>query len=107
MPNVERLILRMEFDKDTGKANILACFPDDHVNYGNIGAVPMHFKGDMTFFEPYTEVCPSYYYGNTKPVKDAELEEKCKCELEKRYSRDGSPVEFRIVRKITKRVKWA
>lgn len=107
MTNVERLILRMEFDKETGEASVLACFPDDHVNYGNIGAVPMHFKGDTTYFEPYTEVAPGYYYGSTKPMKDAELEEKCKRELEKRYSTKEEPVEFRIVRKITRRIKWA
>lgn len=85
MMKPERLILRTEHDPYREAETILACFPDDEANLGRIAAVPMYFRFDMVWFEPYTEVNMDYYYGSTKPLKDAELAERCKMELEKRY----------------------
>ena len=88
----ERLILRTEYDPYREAETILACFPDVKSCYGKIAAIPMYFKFDMVWFEPYTEVSMDYYYESTKPLKDAELAERCKMELEKRYD-----TEFKIV----------
>ena len=92
MNKPERLILRTEYDPFREAGNVLACFPDDEAKPGRIAAVPMYFRFDMTYFEPYTEIDDYYYLAKTKPLKDAELAERCKMELEKRYG-----VEFEIV----------
>lgn len=92
MNKPERLILRVDYDPYREAETILACFPDDEANLGRICAVPMYFRFDRAWFEPFTEISLDYYYGSTKPLKDAELAERCKVELEKRYS-----VEFKIV----------
>ena len=84
----ERLILRTEYDPYREAETILACFPDDKANPGRIAAVPMFFIFDEVLFEPYTEVNMDYYYGSTKPLKDAELAEHCKRALEKRYGEE-------------------
>ena len=85
MMKPERLILRTEYDPYREAETILACFPDDEVNSGRIAAVPMYFRFDMAWFEPYTEISLDYYYGSTKHLKDAELAERCKRALERRY----------------------
>ena len=95
---VERLILRTEYDPYLEMETILACFPDDPANPGRIAAVPMRFMHDMVFFDCYTEVNMDYYYESAKPLKDEMLAEKCKMELEKRYS-----ATFKIVQKIMRR----
>lgn len=92
MNKPERLILRTEYDPFREAGNVLACFPDDEVNPGRIAAVPMYFRFDMVYFEPYTEVDDYYYLAKTKPLRDEELAKRCKMELEKRYD-----VEFKIV----------
>ena len=92
MNKPERLILRTEYDPFREAGNVLACFPDDEVNPGRIAAVPMYFRFDMVWFEPFTEVNMDYYYRSTKPLKDVELAERCKKALEKRYG-----MEFKIV----------
>ena len=81
---VERLILRTEYNPYLEMETLLACFPDDPANAGRIAAVPMYFNSsmDMAFFDCYTEVNMDYYYGNTKPLKDEVLAEKCRMELE-------------------------
>ena len=94
----ERLILRTEYNPDLEMETLLACFPDDPANAGRIAAVPMYFKFDLVFFDCYTEVNMNYYYGNTRPLKDEVLAEKCRMELEKRYN-----AKFKIVQKIMRR----
>lgn len=92
MNKPERLILRVEFDHYREAETILACFPDDEVSIRRIAAVPMYFRFDMVWFEPFTEVNMDYYYRSTKPLKDAKLAKRCKMALEKRYG-----MEFKIV----------
>lgn len=93
MNKPERLILRTEYDPFREAETILACFPDEEVKPGRIAAIPMYFKFDMVWFEPYTEINMDYYYGSTKPLRDEELAKRCKVALEKRYDRE----EFRLV----------
>lgn len=100
---MERVIFRREYDPYMKMEKVLACFPDDIANPGRIGSVTMYFQHDMTFFEPYNEVSLDWYYGSTKPLKDAELAEKCKLELEKYYRRVTYKPRFKIVQKIIRR----
>lgn len=88
MMKPERLILRTEYDPYREAETILACFPDVKVGYGKIAAIPMYFRFDMVWFEPYTEINMDYYYGSTKPLRDEELAKRCKMELEKRYDEE-------------------
>lgn len=61
---MERVIFKREYNPYTKEWGFLAAFPDDECNRGTIAATPFGFNRDgKPFFEPYTEIALSYYYG--------------------------------------------
>lgn len=61
---MERVIFRREYNPYTKEWGFLAAFPDDECNMGMIACTPFGFNRDgRPYFEPYTEVSLSYYYG--------------------------------------------
>ena len=92
---LERVIFRREYDTYMKMWKVLCVFPDSEANPGRIECQSMYFDGHGTaWFEPFTE-CTIPYYWSTKPLKDKELAEKCKAELETRYD-----CKFRVMQKI-------
>ena len=93
---MERVIFKREYNPYTQEWGFLAAFPDDECNRGMIAVEPFGFNRDgKAFFEPYTEVSLSYYYGK-KVVrrKDKEIS-KLREAIEKYYG-----TTFRVCEKI-------
>lgn len=90
-----RVIFRKEYDPYMEIDKVLAVFPDDEANAGRVVCVPMWFDGNgKCWFESCCE-CTLTYYWSTKPLKDADLAERCKVALETRYGE-----KYRVMQKI-------
>lgn len=103
---MERVIFRRCYDPYMKMEMILAVFPDDEANPGRLVFLPMYFNGNETRFECTNEMTYWYYLEDTKPLKDKELAEKCKVELEQFYRNSSGgnyTPKFRVMQKIMRR----
>ena len=95
---VERVVMRREYDPFMEIEKVMCIFPDDRANLGRLCYVIVWFDGHGTaWFEPYGE-CTYTYYLSLKPLKDVKMVEKCKAALEERYGG-----KFKVVQKVTRK----
>ena len=92
----EAIILRREYDPYMEMEKVLVIYPEESALFGRLCCQGMYFDGNgIAWFESTDECSWGYYYKHTKPLRDAELIEKCKEALEERYEQ-----EFRVMQKI-------
>ena len=97
---VERVIMRREYDPFMEIEKVMCVFPDDRATFGRLCCQTMWFDGNgKAWFESCCE-CDYSYYLSLKPLRDVELITKCIEALEARYSEEDWPVKFKYVQRI-------
>lgn len=96
----ERVIFRKEHDPYMDIDKVLACFPDDEVNPGRIGAVSCWTDKNGRFWvDPYDEIDLSYYYKQKIIHKNDPIAREIKDKLEYAFSYKYCPLKLRICEK--------